>query len=136
MSSKRFIQIYIVAFLTFIIVDGVWLYFASNLYSAYLGELLATEVNWVAAILFYLLYVFGLCYFIIAPNRMSPVTLEVSLQGGLFTFIAYATYDLTNLATIANWPLIVSLIDMSWAVILGSTVTYVSLYVIQKHLLQ
>jgi uncharacterized membrane protein len=125
-------QIYIVAFLFFIIIDGVWLYFASSFYSSYLEGLLASEVNWLAAILFYFLYVFGLCYFIIAPNRMSPITLEISLHGGLFTFIAYATYDLTNLATIKNWPLVVSLVDMSWAVILGSSVTFLTLFILQR----
>ena len=134
MSAKRFLEIYIVAFLVFIIIDGVWLYFASGFYSSYLEGLLATEVNWAAAILFYLLYVFGLCYFVIAPNRMHPVTLEVSLQGGLFTFIAYATYDLTNLATLMNWPLVVSLVDMCWAVILGTSVTYVTLTLLHRKL--
>ncbi len=123
---------YIISLVCFLVIDGVWLFLAQGFYSTELAGILAEQINISAAIAFYLLYVFGLVYFVIAPNSMFPITFEVVFKGALFTFVAYATYDLTNLATIEGWPYIVSLVDMVWAIILGSLVTLASLYTIQK----
>jgi uncharacterized membrane protein len=85
------------------------------------------DINWLAAIIFYLLFIVGLVIFVIAPAVEKNSWTHALLFGALFGLITYATYDLTNLATVKNWPLLVTVVDLGWGAFLAgavSTITY------------
>lgn len=104
--------------------DLAWLRLSAEaLYHPQLGALLAAKTNNGAAVAFYLVYIAGIVWFGVMPSLRSGGSLSSALcNGALFGFFAYATYDLTNLATIRGWPLRLSLIDMAW----GTVVTAIS----------
>jgi uncharacterized membrane protein len=120
--------IFIIAFVIFFIIDILWLgLFAKNMYQSQIGFILAKKPNWYAAILFYILYIVFLMIFAIMPALQTSSFNDAMLNGALYGFITYATYDLTNLATLEKWPLKVTLIDITWGTLLGfsvSTLTY------------
>ena len=123
----KYILWYLGSFLTFLIIDLTWLgVVALNFYNAKLKDLKATDVNWSAAIVFYLLFVAGLLYFVVHPAIMQKNIKMAALNGALLGFFAYMTYDLTNLAVIRNWPLDMSLVDIAWGTALGCAVCTVS----------
>lgn len=106
---------YIAALLVFAIVDGAWLYVAgSQLYKPVLGDILAPDVRLGPAAAFYLLFPIGLTIFAIDPAIKSASLGTALLYGALFGFFTYATYDLTNFATLRNWTLQITLIDMAY----------------------
>lgn len=123
-----FLKLYGIAFVFFLIIDLVWLgLIAKNLYQRQLGHLMADQVNWIAAIVFYLLFIIGLVYFAILPAVNDGQWVKALLLGAFFGFITYATYDLTNLATLKDWPIQITIIDLAWGTFLGasiSTLTY------------
>ncbi len=120
--------IYLTAISIFLLIDAFWLGFtAKSFYRKEIGFLLSSNVNWVAAGLFYILFVFGLVFFVIEPAIKSEAWIDALFSGSLFGLVAYATYDLTNLATIEGWPLKVTIIDLIWGAFIGgsvSTITY------------
>lgn len=120
--------IFFIAFVIFFIIDILWLgLFAKNMYQSQIGFILAKKPNWYAAIVFYILYIVFLMIFAILPALQTSSLNDAMLYGALYGFITYATYDLTNLATLKNWPLKVTLIDITWGTLLGfsvSTLTY------------
>jgi uncharacterized membrane protein len=83
-------------------------------------------VNWPPAIAFYLLFVVGLVFFVIAPALTKGSWVHALLAGALFGLIAYATYDLTNLATLTDWPLLLTLVDLAWGAVLAASVSVVT----------
>ena len=98
-----------------IAIDLVWLgLIAKPWYQQGIGHLMAPEPNWLAGGLFYLLYPVGLLLFAVVPGLADAGWGKTALLGGLFGLFAYATYDLTNLATLRNWPLWLALLDMAW----------------------
>ena len=98
--------------LAFLTLDAVWLStMGSRLYQPAIGHLMAPEVDWLAAAFFYVLYLVGLAVFAVAPSRSVA---QGALRGALFGLVAYATYDLTNQATLRDWPWRVTLIDLCW----------------------
>ncbi len=115
-----YIQMFVVALIIFFLVDMLWLgVIAKNLYQKKIGFLLKDNVNWVAAIIFYLLFIGGVVFFVLIPAQNQDSALYAFLVGGLFGLITYATYDLTNLATVKNWPLSLTFIDLAWGSFLG-----------------
>jgi uncharacterized membrane protein len=120
--------IFIIAFVIFFIIDILWLgLFAKNMYQSQIGFILAKKPNWYAAIVFYILYIVFLMIFAIMPALQTSSLNDAMLYGALYGFITYATYDLTNLATLEKWPLKVTIIDIIWGTLLGfsvSTLTY------------
>jgi uncharacterized membrane protein len=127
MSLKNTIFLYLITLAIFFLIDMVWLgLVAKNFYRRQLGEMLGTKVNWIAAILFYLLFIAGLLLFVIAPALARGGALQALWQGAFFGLIAYATYDLTNLATLKNWPLLVTVVDLAWGAVLGGAVSFFS----------
>ena len=82
------------------------------------------NVGWAAAILFYLLFIAGLQLFVIAPALAQGGALQALWQGAFFGLVAYATYDLTNLATLNDWPLLVTAVDLAWGAVLGGAVSF------------
>lgn len=125
-------KIYLITLIVFFIVDLIWLgLIAKNIYSDNIGHLMSEKVNWLAAGLFYLLYILGLVYFAVHPALQGEGLLYALRMGLLFGFFTYMTYDLTNLATLKDWPLRVTLIDMAWGTFLGGSVSTVS-YLLNK----
>ena len=89
-----------------------------------------TNFNWMAAFIFYFIYIFGLVYFAINPALAKGEFTHALLVGALFGFMTYATYDLTNLATLEGWPLKITLIDMAWGTFLGASVSSLTYYIV------
>ena len=116
----QFLKQYLIAFTVFILVDLVWLLVISRkLYKEKIGHLMAENVNLVAAGLFYLVFIAALVFFVISPAIDKKSILYALGAGAFFGFVAYATYDLTNLATLRDWPVSLTVIDLLW----GSFVT-------------
>jgi len=122
-----FLKLYAVSFIIFFAIDLFWLgIIAKRLYQAEIGHLLKTDVNWIAAVLFYLLFIGGLVIFVLMPAVEAGNLWKAVLLGALFGFITYATYDLTNLATLKDWPLKITIIDLSWGTFLGASTSTLS----------
>ena len=103
------------AVLVVVALDMLWLgLVAKATYQQGIGHLMAPEPLWPAAIAFYLLYPIGLMVFAVLPQADDPGWTRTLAMGALFGFFAYATYDLSNLATLRNWPVRLALIDMAW----------------------
>jgi uncharacterized membrane protein len=123
-----FLKLYGIALPVFFAIDMVWLgLVAKNFYAKHIGFLMTPNVNWMAAIIFYLLFIIGAVVFVITPALEQKSWVHALLFGALFGLITYATYDLTNLATVKDWPLIVTVIDLLWGMTLSasvSTITY------------
>ncbi len=133
MSIKNILIHYVLTTVVFLLLDMVWLGFiAKNLYQKYLGTFLADKVNWTAALIFYLLYIIGISIFAIYPSVDKNSMLSAALLGGLFGFFTYATYDLTNLATLKGWPLPIVFIDITWGVVLTALVSLASFFIAKQ----
>ncbi len=127
------VKTYIITFIVFMAIDLVWLgIVAKNLYAKHLGYIMRTNVNWVAAIVFYLLFIAGVLFFVLYPAIDKDSWRYALLAGMLFGFITYATYDLTNLATLKDWPVIITIIDLIWGAILCGATSVISFLIIQR----
>ena len=104
-------------------------------YREQIGFLMATDINWPAAIIFYLLFIAGLILFVISPAVEKRMWLDALLMGALFGLITYATYDLTNLATVKNWPVLVTIVDLAWGATLSASVSLTSYLIATKFVL-
>lgn len=114
---------YLLTALVFFAIDLLWLgIVARDLYSRFLGHLLAENVRWAAAVIFYLLFIVGIFIFAILPGLDRESASHALIMGALFGFFTYATYDLTNLATLAGWPLGIVFIDIAWGMVLTGSV--------------
>ena len=114
------IAVYVATLLAFTVIDFVWLGFvAHGYYRSQIGHLLAGDVNLPAAAAFYLIYALGLVIFAVQPAVAGGGVTKALMLGAMFGFFCYATYDLTNLATLKNWTLPVSLVDMAWGAVLS-----------------
>lgn len=128
-----FIKLYAIAFFVFFAIDMIWLGFiARNFYREQLGALIAPNVNWMAAIIFYLVFIAGLVLFVISPAVDKSSWAHALVFGALFGFMCYATYDLTNLATLKGWPVAVTLVDLTWGATLGAAVSVITYSVYTK----
>lgn len=127
------LKVYFITILVFFFVDMIWLGIISkNLYKTYLGHLMATNVNWAAALIFYFIFIMGLVFFVINPALEKESLIYALLVGGFFGLITYGTYDLTNLATIKDWPLNITIIDLIWGTVLNSATSGITFMVVQK----
>jgi uncharacterized membrane protein len=119
MGFLFYLKLYALTLPVFFILDILWLgFFAKGFYRRKLGFILSDSVNWTAAIIFYLIYIAGILFFAVRPALHGNSLREAALLGGLFGFFTYATYDLTNLATIKDWPIAIVFLDMLWGVCL------------------
>jgi len=115
MTAAYYIKLYLATLVAFFAVDLVWLgLVARTFYRKYLGFLMAPKVNWPAALIFYLLFVVGILVFAVLPGLEAGSLKTALWRAALFGLIAYATYDLTNLATLKDWPLLVTVVDLIW----------------------
>ncbi len=122
----RIALIYLASLAVFLLIDLVWLgLVARDFYRNQLGSLMADSIVWGAAILFYLLFVAGLVVFAVLPALDGGGWVRALAAGAALGFFAYMTYDLTNLATLRDWPLALTAVDIAWGTILGATVASV-----------
>ncbi len=129
--TKLFIS-YLLTALVFFAIDMLWLgVLAKNIYKKYLGSFLSDTVNWTAAIIFYLLFIVGIFIFSIMPAHETNSVSKAIITGALFGFFTYATYDLTNLATLKNWPLPIVFIDIAWGMVLTALVSTAGFYIVK-----
>jgi uncharacterized membrane protein len=128
-----FLKLYFIALPVFFAIDMLWLGFiARNFYKNQIGFLMKPDVNWTAAIIFYLLFLVGLIVFVIEPAFSRKEWSYALWAGALFGLITYATYDLTNLATLKDWPLKVVVVDMAWGAILAASVSVTTYFIAVK----
>lgn len=128
-----FIKLFLIALPVFFVIDMVWLaLIAKNFYQKHLGFLMRPDIKWVAAIAFYLLFIIGLVVFVIQPAIEKHSWLNALLAGALFGLVSYATYDLTNLATVKEWPLLVTIVDLIWGSVLASSVSLITYLIAAK----
>lgn len=119
--------------LAMLVLDGIWLgLVARGFYRQHLGFLMADQVNWGAAVLFYGLYAIGLTVFVTVPSIDAGSVGTALWRGALFGLVAYATYDLTNQATLKGWPVIVTAVDLAWGIILSAAVGAIATYAVMR----
>ncbi len=124
MVVARWIPVYLIALVVFLAIDMVWLgLVADGFYREYLGHLTG-PVYWPAAVVFYLVFVLGILVFAVAPGLRRGSAAVALGWGALFGFFTYATYDLTNYATLRDWPLVVVVADILWGVVLCGLVAF------------
>lgn len=127
-----FIKLFGLALPVFLIIDFIWLsQIAKNFYSRHLGFLMKQKPDLLSAGIFYLIFVSGIVYFVLLPSFENGSLVKIFLSGAFFGLVAYATYDLTNLATVKDWPIIVTLVDLIWGAFLSSVVSVV-VYLLAK----
>lgn len=112
---KTVITAYLAAGIAFLIVDAIWLTtMADMLYRPLLGDKLEPQFLLAPAVCFYLIYIAGIVFFAILPALQSGGLAKAALNGAVLGLVAYATYDLTNQATLRGWPLAITLADIPW----------------------
>jgi uncharacterized membrane protein len=123
----KYFKLYLVSLAAFLAIDMLWLgLVARSFYQQQLGFIMAPSPNWFVAIIFYLLFIVGILFFVVVPGLESGSLKATLLRAALFGLITYATYDLTNLATLKDWPALLSIVDMLWGTFLSVLVSYVS----------
>lgn len=125
---------YLAAVASVVVLDLLWLgVIMKDFYRANLGHLMGDTVVWWAAGVFYLLYAAGLLYFAAMPGLAAGSLLRTALLGAALGAFAYMTYDLTNQATLKEWPLAVTLIDILWGALISGVAASVA-YLVAKAL--
>ena len=116
----KFLPAYLTTMIVMFILDIIWLnILAKPVYQQGIGHLMATQPNLLFAALFYMVFVFGIIWFAVVPNRTSNGIKSTFVAAAIFGFFVYASYDLTNLAMLKDWPLGMSLMDMTWGTLLS-----------------
>ena len=124
---KVYLIAYSAAILAFLVIDVIWLgVIAKNLYAEQMSGLLRDGFLVLPATGFYLAYTAGLVFLAVRPDQPELALSNVALYGAIVGFLAYGTYDMTNLATLRNWPAMLSVIDMLWGTVLSASVATVS----------
>ena len=127
MSIPFYLKLYFLTVPIFFIIDLIWLgVVAKAFYQKNLNHILSPNVHWPAAIIFYLMYIAGILIFAVLPGLAKDSLRHAVVWGALFGFFTYATYDLTNLALLKDWPLKVVIVDILWGVVLCSIVASLS----------
>lgn len=128
-----FLKLYFLALPVFFAIDMVWLgLVAKNFYQQQIGHLMTQNVNWLAAILFYLLFIVGVVIFAVQPALNEHSWLKALALGALLGLLSYATYDLTNLTTLKDWPIIVTIVDLIWGTTLSALVSLITYFLAIK----
>lgn len=120
-----FIKSYIMTLVPFVVLDGLWLgLVAPKFYRSQIGFIMTKNPNWIAAVAFYLLYIAGMVVFV---TGREGTPMQAALRGALFGLVCYATYDLTNLATLEGWPVLVTVVDLCWGAFLTATASFAAI---------
>ena len=125
------ISLFLIAAVVMAVIDLFWLgIVARKMYQKYIGFLLAPKTNVPAAVLFYTIFIIGLVAFVIVPALDAPNQLQHAVTHGLlWGLCTYATYDLTNLATVKNWPVTLTVIDLVWGSFISAAVASVTVLI-------
>lgn len=125
----QFLKLYLMTLVIFFLVDIVWLgVISKKLYKEYLGHLMG-PVDWPAALIFYAMFIAGLVFFVISPAIEKQSLFYAVSVGAFFGLITYGTYDLTNLATLKDWPVTITIIDLIWGTFLNAATAGITYYV-------
>ena len=128
-----FLKLFSIALPVFFAIDMLWLgLIAKDFYAKQIGGLMKPNINWTAAIIFYLIFIAGLVVFVIMPAVVKNSWTHAVLMGALFGFVCYATYDLTNLAVAKDWPIFVTIIDLIWGAVLAASVSVITYLIATK----
>jgi uncharacterized membrane protein len=128
-----FLKLFGIALPVFFAIDMLWLgLIAKDFYAKQIGGLMKPNINWTAAIIFYLIFIAGLVVFVIMPAVVKNSWSHAVLMGALFGFVCYATYDLTNLAVAKDWPIFVTIIDLIWGAVLAASVSVITYLIATK----
>ena len=129
MNISYYVKLYGLTVPVFFVIDIIWLgVVAKGFYQKNLKYILGPNVNWTAAIIFYLIYIAGILIFAVLPAVAKDSLRHAAVWGALFGFFTYATYDLTNLALLKDWPIIIVIVDILWGVVLCSAVATLSFF--------
>lgn len=121
--TSYYLKLYFLTVPVFFAIDLLWLgVVAKTFYRNNLAHLLGPAVNWPAALVFYFMYIAGIILFAVKPGLDAGSPAKAALWGALFGFFTYATYDLTNLATLRDWPIKVVVVDILWGTLLCTLV--------------
>ncbi len=124
-----FIKLYAATVVSFLVLDGLWLgVVAASFYKKHLGYLMADTVNWYAVLFFYAIYAAGLVLLVIQPSLAKPLLMAFAF-GAVAGLMAYGAYDLTNQATIKDWPFVVTLVDLAWGSFASGVVSAAVVYI-------
>jgi uncharacterized membrane protein len=130
MSALQWMKTYVLTFLIFLAVDFIWLgLIAKQFYQSRLGHLFRDQVNWYAAFLFYLIFVFGILIFVVSPSLKSHAWIHALLMGLVFGLVTYATFDLTSLALFRGWTAPIVVVDILWGAALSGIVSTVGYFI-------
>ena len=130
LQISQILYTYLLTIPVFFAIDMVWLgVIAKDVYQKQIGHLLASTVNWPAALIFYLVYIYGIIHFAVLPGIEKESIKTVLTNAALFGFMAYATYDLTNLTTLKDWPVKIVIVDLIWGMVLTSVVAFASYHI-------
>ncbi|NTV37462.1 MAG: DUF2177 family protein [Anaerolineaceae bacterium] len=130
MVMAYYLKLYIATFAAFLAIDMLWLgLVARDFYQKYIGFILSPSPNWLAAGIFYLLFILGILVFVVIPGLKENSFKRTLVRAALFGLITYATYDLTNLATLKDWPVLLTVVDLAWGTTLSTAVSAVSFWV-------
>ena len=124
---------YAIALVIFLAIDMVWLtLIAKSLYAQHLGYLMAPKAKLLVAFLFYLLFVLGLQFFVLNPALAQGSWKTALFAGMFFGLVTYATYDLTNLATVKDWPILITVVDLAWGSVVSGLTSVLSFLIIKR----
>ncbi len=127
MTAGYYVKLYITTLIAYVVLDMAWVgVIAHSFYQNYLGFLMSSNINWIAIALFYLLFIVGLLVFVIIPGQQSGSLQNTLVLAAFFGLVTYATYDLTNLATLRDWPIMVTMVDLLWGMLACTLVSYIS----------
>lgn len=131
MNNVSWLKLYGITLVILAVIDIPWILLVANgFYLEQIGHLMADKPLYWPAVLFYSMYAFALLYFVIAPCFEASL-LEVFLRGCFFGFVVYSAYDLTNQATLRNWPLVMTIVDMAWGSFLSGLASALTVFVIR-----
>jgi len=132
-TTMQNLIIYAITSVIFFSIDMIWLDLISKkFYRKKLGFILSQKINWSPAIIFYLLYNGGILYFAVLPAMQEHHWQTALLDGAVLGLLCYATYDLTNMATINNWPFEIVIIDIIWGTFLTGSCALISYFITMK----
>ena len=124
MVAAKLVQLYLITALLFFAIDILWLgVIAKKFYDKHLARFFRERVNWTAASIFYFLYILGIMIFAILPGISCASLTRTVILGVLYGLFTYATYDLTNLATLKDWPVKIVVVDILWGMVLCGLVS-------------
>jgi uncharacterized membrane protein len=129
LRASEWLLLYLLTATVFLTFDLIWMgVVARGFYARHLGSLLRGEVNWLAAVLFYLIYIAGILIFVLLPAlSQRRIVARGAVMGAAFGLVAYAAFDLSSLALIRGWPVQVAVVDMLWGSLLtGGTAATVA----------